>query len=1005
MIGQTVSHYRIIDHLGEGGMGKVYLAEDISLGRRVAIKFPTITNDERGYRSRFLREARSISELSDPRIATLFDYGETNEGHPFLVMELAKGQTLTEMMRKGELTLLRSVQIVEDVATALAEAHRRGIVHRDIKPSNIMVDNRGQVKVLDFGLAKQFGREQSSASDPESETMLSTNTRSGVMVGTPAYLSPEQAKGIPVDGRSDIFTLGVVLYECVTGQPPFRGTSLIDVAASVLHVDPVPPSEINTILPKQLDFVVRKALAKRPEKRYQSADELIADLRSLRELVEADSGQTLIRPNSTISDSPPRSALTNLSHLLQRPRVPVWYILVGLVVLVGALWLAWRWLRPPLHVPSAEAQNWYDVGTNALRDGAYYQASKALERAIAVDERYVLAHARLAESLIELDYADRAKDELLRVTSLASDRSLLPKMDALYVEAISATVRHDFRAAVDSYAAIAKQSSAAEKPRVLVDLGRAYEKNEEPKKAIDSYTQAATLNTQYPTAFLRLGILYGRQQELPGAMTAFDKAESLYQALGNLEGRAEVAYQRGALFNKLNKMADAKGQLEQALSLARAADNNSQVIKTLLQLSSVAADLGETVRATEYAREAVELAQKNGMENLGVRGLIDLGNAFLVKGEYQEAEKYLVQAFESAQRNKASNSEARVRVSLASLRLQQRNPDGAVHYVEPALTFYEQGGYRAESFSCLALLARANLQKGDYEAALGADEKLLQLAQQSNDQSQIALAHTEIGTVLVREEKYPEALDHFKEANVINKAQGVERSVGNNLLAQANVLWQFGSYQEAQSLLAEAAAIANKPDGGYKQMSAEVKLVDAEISFSQWRLPEAKARIEALLAQIGTQFPVIAIGGRRVLGLAQSYGGAAEAGIQQCTEAIKIADGLHDSLQLAQAQLALAQTMLLAGDAKRGLSSALQAQATFARSGQKEPEWRALLIAALASKDGGDRGKAREYALQASESLSKLEQRWGTANFNGYLNRPDVQRFRKQLDEVIALQS
>jgi tetratricopeptide (TPR) repeat protein len=188
----------------------------------------------------------------------------------------------------------------------------------------------------------------------------------------------------------------------------------------------------------------------------------------------------------------------------------------------------------------------------------------------------------LAESLVELDYTDRAKDELLRVTSLASDRSRLPRMDALYVNAISATVRHDFRAAIESYAEIVKQSADAEKPRVLVDLGRAYEKNEDVKKAIDSYSEATTRNSQYPTAFLRLGILYARQQELASAMAAFDKAEALYQALANLEGRVEVAFQRGALFNKLNRMADARAQLEQALSLARAADNQSQVIKTLL---------------------------------------------------------------------------------------------------------------------------------------------------------------------------------------------------------------------------------------------------------------------------------------------------------------------------------------------------------------------------------------------------------------------------------------
>src|SRR5207245_5981234 len=144
MIGQVVSHYRILERLGEGGMGEVYLAEDTSLGRRVAIKFPTLTSNEHDYRSRCLREARAISELSNPHIATLYDYGETSDGHPFLVMEFVRGQTLSELMREGELTLPRTLQIVEDVAAALSEPNGRGIVHRDIKPSNIMINDRGQ---------------------------------------------------------------------------------------------------------------------------------------------------------------------------------------------------------------------------------------------------------------------------------------------------------------------------------------------------------------------------------------------------------------------------------------------------------------------------------------------------------------------------------------------------------------------------------------------------------------------------------------------------------------------------------------------------------------------------------------------------------------------------------------------------------------------------------------------------------------------------------------------
>jgi serine/threonine protein kinase/Tfp pilus assembly protein PilF len=998
MIGQTVSHYRILEPLGEGGMGTVYLAEDTHLGRRVAVKFPSLHSDSHDYRARFLREARAVSELNHPGIATLYDYGETGEGQPFLVMELVRGRSLSEVMQKGELNLLTAVTIVSDVASALVEAHARGVIHRDIKPSNIMLDDRGRVKVLDFGLAKQLTKDHILSSEPEAPTLLSTETRSGVVLGTPAYLSPEQATGGTIDGRSDLFALGILLFEVITGRTPFTGNSFIEIAANVLHVEPPPPSKLNPSVPPGLDFITLKALAKKPDKRYQSAKEMIADLDEVKNRLEVDSGQTLIKRTSPSAMTAHSKTFSQLSQMLQRPRIPISYLLIGGALLLAGVAMVFLLTRTTPHTPPAEAQRWYEVGTGALRDGAYYQASKALEKAVAQDDNFLLAHARLAEALVELDYTDRAKDELLRVS--AGDAAL-SKSDALYLDAITATVRRDFAGAVSSYTQMVALASETEKPYLLVDLGRAYDKNEDPKKAIEAFTEAANRNPDYPTPFLHLGILYGRQDQLASALQSFEKAETIYQALGKLEGRAEVVFQRGALFNKLNRLSEAKTQLEQALQLTRAADNKSQEIQTLFQLNSLAVDMGEVAQATAYLQEALQLAQSNGMENLSARGLNDQGNNAFLKGDYPKADQYLTEALQSAQRSKALKNEARARFSLASLRMRQNNADEALQYLAPALTFYQQGAYRSETTFCLVLLARANRQKGEYETAYKANEQLLHLGQQLNDQSQVALAHSELAQVLARQEKYTEAINHIDQAYSFYSDQGIQRSVGFNLYNKADVLWRMGRYPEAQTLLDQASVIANKPGNEIKALSISIRLSAAELALSQEHIGEARTAAQEVLAAAGADLKGLAVEARIIMALVQS-GSNNGAARQSASEAVELAKTVNDPAQLASAQLALAEVLLGTGDAMGALGNASAAQQIFAKLGRPASEWRALLMMARVSQNSGDKTSAAEYAVRTKDLLSKLEQRWGADNYNSYLRRPDVQRYRKQLDQIAA---
>ncbi|HYX41432.1 MAG TPA: serine/threonine-protein kinase, partial [Pyrinomonadaceae bacterium] len=333
--GQIIGNYRILGQLGEGGMGVVYKAEDTRLGRLVAIKFPTPGGDRQTFRARFLNEARAISALNHPHIATVHDYGETPEGEPFLVMELVGGQDLNEKLRTGTLTLGEAVRIIATVAGALDAAHRRGIVHRDVKPSNVRISNEQQVKVLDFGLSKQI---EDFKLDADAETMRPPPlTSPGIVVGTPNYLSPEQARAVPVDARSDIFALGALLYECITGRPAFVGSNVIEIGGQVLHVDPPAPSEINPNVPAELDQVTLKALAKDPSERYQTAVEMQADL----QLVAATLGRAadeIVVPLEYPTQVPTQGNASARQTLRQRRRRAMrWWPVFALAALVAAL--------------------------------------------------------------------------------------------------------------------------------------------------------------------------------------------------------------------------------------------------------------------------------------------------------------------------------------------------------------------------------------------------------------------------------------------------------------------------------------------------------------------------------------------------------------------------------------------------------------------------------------------------------------------------------------------
>jgi serine/threonine protein kinase/tetratricopeptide (TPR) repeat protein len=351
MIGRTISHYRVIEKLGGGGMGVVYKAEDTMLGRFVALKFlpPEVANTPLML-ERFRREARAASALNHPNICTIHEIA-SHEGQWFIVMEFLDGVTLKNLISgqpvKVDLLLALSLEIVD----ALEAAHSQGIVHRDIKPTNIFVTRRGRAKILDFGLAKISAEEQAKPiSDSNSPTLAKDLTTSGSMMGTVAYMSPEQVSGKPLDGRSDLFSFGVVLYEMATGKQPFERETTGSTFGAILHESPVPAVSLNSGVPSRLQKIINRSLEKNREHRYQSAEELRKDLMHLRADLEtghsalsSDEPQSESRPQTVAGDAAERagvlspiSAQAAADDAGKIPGKRTWWIAVAALLIAAA---------------------------------------------------------------------------------------------------------------------------------------------------------------------------------------------------------------------------------------------------------------------------------------------------------------------------------------------------------------------------------------------------------------------------------------------------------------------------------------------------------------------------------------------------------------------------------------------------------------------------------------------------------------------------------------------
>jgi tetratricopeptide (TPR) repeat protein len=440
MIGETVSRYRIEAQLGAGGMGVVYRAHDVELGRDVALKFlPPRLSAEPAALARFDREAKLASSLNHPNICIVHDI-EQHDGRPFIVMELCQGQSVKQLLKQGPIPVAQAVELAMQMAGALDAAHQRGIVHRDIKPANLFVSPAGQLKVLDFGLAKLSEDEPppSPTDDTDRGAEEATElTRPGMALGTVAYMSPEQALGQPVDPRSDLFSLGAVLYEMVTRERAFPGTTPGAVFDRILNREPRRIRKVDPSLPAELEVVVDRLLAKPPEQRHASAGELIAELAQVSRLLAAQEP----RSSALGTASAPRSAGWPGAHRRSLGAMALAALAAGLI-LAGVLY--WKRPRPlsgrdPVLLAGFENQTGEAVFDQTLPYALAVQLGQSPFLNIVTDDR-----VRETLPLMGRDPGERLTPELARevcqrLATRAMVRGSIARLGAIYVLLLEAT--------------------------------------------------------------------------------------------------------------------------------------------------------------------------------------------------------------------------------------------------------------------------------------------------------------------------------------------------------------------------------------------------------------------------------------------------------------------------------------------------------------------------------------------------------------------------------------
>ncbi len=706
MVGQQVLSYRIVRQLGAGGMGVVYEAEDTRLGRRVALKFlPASLNSDAltDASARFEREARLLSSLNHPNICTIHDVG-TVRGNAddlrFIVMELLEGESLRSRIHGHSLPIDLVVDIGAQIADALDAAHEKGIVHRDIKPANIFITKRGQAKLLDFGVAKLGG--DTVSEDAETRGLAEQLTVAGTTVGSINYMSPEQARGQDLDGRSDIFSLGLVLYEMATGRQAFSGPTSAVVYDAILNRQPVPASQLNADVPPDLDRVIARSIEKDPKLRYQTAGDLLAELRRLRRdtdtrragSTDAQPAAALLTPATPTSPGP--SIASGSAVTARRPRWAIVALPVVFVLAAAGFWL-WNSTKTPAFterdlvlVADFVNSTGDTVFDDALKQAVSVQLQQTAFVTLLADQQVQTTLALMRRPPEEAVTGAVAREICQRAGARATVEGSIAPLGSSYVISLGV---HDCQTG----AAIAQgQNQADNKEGVLKAVGATVTTLRERLGESLASLKKNDVPVAATTSSLEALRAYG--QGLKARATKPDDAAIpfLQQAIDKDPGFALAYAKLGVVYSNVNRPADAKIALQKAFDLR---DRVSEYERLYIQWAYYTRGEPDDSKA----KQALDLLATQYPRDFATKN--NLGLYYSGKGQFEEAVAQYTAAHELAP------NEPLLMQNLSAVLFNLGRYDEAMKFADLALAIRPAPGVAANRW------IRAHLQFDPREAA------------------------------------------------------------------------------------------------------------------------------------------------------------------------------------------------------------------------------------------------------------------------------------------------